>query len=173
MKIKYFLYVIIFPVLTWESSIYDIEVNTIEGNSISMSSFANKKIIISPFDAATPNISWLQLMDSIQSADPELRIIGVPGNDFSGIGNDVYLANLKTTHSLDFILLKSTYVKKVAGNNQNALFRWLTNVSDNNHFDNDVESAGQLFIISNTGVLYSVLSSDVPLNILYQVLNQN
>jgi hypothetical protein len=41
------------------------------------------------------------------------------------------------------------------------------------HFDADADTAGQLFIISKTGVLYSVLSPDVADDVLTQVLEQD
>ena len=158
---------------SWQSSIYNIDVITINGNKISMNSFADKKIIIAPFNAANPDINWLRKLDSLQRSDTLLRVIAVPANDLGGTGSDTKLASLMNTLSLQILMLKSTFAKKTTGTNQHPLFKWLTNVNENTHFDVDVESARQLFIVNRNGNLYSVINDPVSPNILTQVLNQN
>lgn len=162
-----------FIIVPYQSSIYDIPIESISGNNISMSSFANKKILITTFSSIMPNVSQLQYLDSLQNSNTSLIVIAVPANDFGGIGNDATLANLINSLSIDILILKSAYVKKNAGNNQQPLFKWLTNVNENNHFDVDVEAIGQMFIVSGNGILYSVLGENVPDTVLNQVLSQN
>lgn len=156
-----------------QSSIYDIQIDTVEGATAGMASFTGKTIVISPFNALTPDIAWLQHLDSLQMGDTSLQVIAVPANDFTNAGNDGLLAVLKDSLALNFVMLKSTDVKKDAGNNQNLLLKWLTDVNENGHFDVDVMAEGQMFIVSRNGILYSVLDNDVPENILNQILSQN
>ncbi|MEP7373202.1 MAG: hypothetical protein ABI675_07390 [Chitinophagaceae bacterium] len=154
-------------------SIYDINIQIVSsGQPVSMSSFANQKIIIATINAVNPDTVQLRYFDSLQTADKSLIIIAVPVVDSSGAGNDRQFAKLQKSMSLDFIITRPARVTKNAGAKQHALFRWLTNVTGNGHFDTDVRTPGQLFIISRSGILYSVLESNVPARILSGVLNQ-
>ncbi len=156
-----------------QSSIYTIQVDTIEGTATSMASFAGRKIVISPFNASTPDIAWLQHLDSLQMGNDSIQVIAVPANDLTSAGNDAKLSSLKNSLGLHITMLQSTTVKKSAGSNQNLLLKWLTDVNENGHFDVDVLAEGQMFIVSSNGILYSVLDNDVPDDILNQILNQN
>jgi glutathione peroxidase-family protein len=49
----------------------------------------------------------------------------------------------------------------INGENQHPLFKWLTHLNKNTHFDRDVEETGQLFIISKKGTLYGILGRQV------------
>lgn len=158
---------------SFQSSIYDLQIESISGNNISMSSYANKKILITTISSVSPDIIQIEYLDSLQNSDSALRIIAVPAKDLGGSGNDAILALLADSLGIDITITKSAYVKKSAGSNQHPLFRWLTDVNENSHFDMDVEAIGQLFIVSRNGVLYSVLGNDVPVEILSQILSQN
>lgn len=173
MKTKILSAALLITVINWRSSIYDVQVEPVEGgNAISMSSYVNKKIVITVINAARPSVSQLLWLDSLQRANASLKIIAVPAIDLSDVVSDVSIAALKTGLSLDFVITRAANVKKSAGNNQHPLFKWLTHVSENAHFDRDVESTGQLFIVSRTGTLYSVLNDDVPVAMISRVLNQ-
>ncbi len=159
--------------VSMQSSIYNIQVETLEQATISISSFSGKKIVISPFNASNPDIAWLRHLDSLQMSNRKLQVIAVPANDFANAGSNASLSALKDSLALHLIILKSTDVKKSAGVNQNLLLKWLTHVNENGHFDVDVLAEGQMFIVSSNGILYSVLDNDVPADILNQILNQN
>lgn len=70
-------------------------------------------------------------------------------------------------------MTKQSQVKKETTIYQHPLFKWLTHVTENNHFDEDVDYASKLFIISRTGILYGVLPKEVPKAVLMQLLNQS
>jgi len=174
MKQNFFYSSILFLVLLlFQGSIYDVQIISVQNSTISISSFANKKILITTINCENPNTAQLLFLDSLQNTDTSLRVIVVPALDFGGIEHDAALVSLSNTLGLDFTIIRSAFVKKAAGNNQHPLFRWLTDVNENWHFNTDVESIGQFFIVSKTGNLYSVLSNDVSREILNQVLNQN
>ena len=173
MKYKILSAILFVTITNWQSSIYDIQVLPVDGsNSISLSSYANKKILIATISAANPDKTKLIWLNSLQQADTSLRIIVVPASDLGGAGNDTSIATLKTSLSLRYVITKSANVKKNAGSNQHSLFKWLTHVSENTHFDKDVESIDQLFIVSKSGTLYSILDRKVSASVLSQALNQ-
>ena len=55
---------------------------------------------------------------------------------------------------------------------QNALMKWLTNSSENNRFDAEVSTDNQLYVISESGILYAILEKGAPLKVLETVLGQ-
>ncbi len=155
-----------------QSSIYDIQVEKLDGNMISMAAYNNKKIIITAFSASNPNARQLQYLDSLQIVDSSIQIIGIPAFDLGGYSDTTKLIALSNSLSPKFVITKTGLVKKEAGNNQQALFNWLTHANENNHFDTDVDTVGQLFFVSKNGILYSILGNEVPQQILLEVLNQ-
>jgi hypothetical protein len=52
------------------------------------------------------------------------------------------------------------------------LFAWLTQSSENRHFNMDVGSEGQLFIVSAKGTLYCVLPKNTPQKFINKAINQ-
>ena len=156
-----------------QESIYDFEVQPISGGSaVSLSTFAGKKIIITIISPLNPDTTTLAFLDSLQQSDTELQIIAVPATGLGAVGNDKNIAVLTNALSPGFIITKSAMVSKSAGIDQMPLFKWLTDVSQNRHFDIDVTAQGQYFIVSKAGTLYSVLPANVPANILTRTLNE-
>jgi glutathione peroxidase-family protein len=155
-----------------ESSIYDISVRAIDGDLINMSTLKNKKILITVIKAQNPDFKQLQYLQALQNVDTALKIITVPSLDFGGNGETGELASLKKSMALNFIILKPVFTRKNMGNNQHPLLKWLTSANENVHFDVDVKSVGQYFIINTKGELYSVLEKDVPANVLEEILHQ-
>ena len=97
-----------------------------------------------------------------------LSMIGGCGN-----GNDKKLASLQDSLSAKILILQSSYVTKNAGLNQNSLLKWLTDVNQNTHFDVDVRSTEQIFIVNKKGTLYSVLTREVGSDVLNASLQEN
>ena len=135
-----------------------------------MSSFKEKKILISAFNASKPDAGFLKYLNSLQSE--KVTVIAFPSIDFGGSSNETQLKQLKDSIGLSLIMIKPGYVRKSRSNDQNQLFRWLTKKEENTHFDLDVERTDQLFIISEKGILYSVLQKGVSGTVLTQVLDQ-
>jgi len=173
MKCNFLLFLFVLTISSITGSIYEINVISIEGNSISLSKYRNKKIIITTISATNPNTEWLKYLDSLQKSDTSLQVIAVPSNDFAGIGNDEMISDIKDSLSPHILMLKSALLKKNAGSNQHVLYKWLTDVNENRHFDLDVQSPGQVFIISRNGILYGILRDDVSTTVLNQTLNED
>ncbi len=153
-----------------ESSLYSIQLQSLDGTTLSMSSFKGKKIIIAAFNAARPPKTQLRLLDSIQQSDMELAVIVIPSLDSGGTGTDQNLRQLRDSLSLHFIVTRPALVKKAASTTQNRLFKWLTDASENLHFNVDWESEEQVFVINGKGTLYAVLGKGAPISILQDVL---
>jgi glutathione peroxidase len=172
MKRNLLLPVFFLMMFSWQSSVYNIQVQTIDGNNVSLSSYQGKKIIAIEFKTVNPDSAQLRYLDSLQTGSSSIRVIAVPAIDFGGTVSEENLRNLRASLGLHFLITKPAAVKKTAGSGQHPLFKWLTHVNDNGHFDNEVEVPGQFFIIGTNGILYSLLRKETPHNVVSAVLSQ-
>ena len=156
----------------FESGIYSINVVTLTGDSTNLSDFAGKKIIVLAFDPGDSDISILQRLSSLQDADSSVQVIEVPGNDLGQAISDSALESIRESLSSNILFLKPALVKKDEQENQHPLFKWLTDVNANMHFDVDVDQSSKLFIISKGGTLYSEMPGNVDEEVLSEVLEQ-
>ncbi len=156
----------------FKKSIYDIRINKLDGVETGMSAFIDKKILITTVSAVKPRLAFLQFLDSLKKADKELIVMVVPAADFEDKGNEVKFKNLNDSLKSEIIFTKEINVKKIAGNNQHELFKWLTHAEENGHFDIDVDVEEQMFILNRKGTLYSVLPKEAPDSVKIQALNQ-
>lgn len=154
----------------FQSNLYDLNVQSVSGSTLLMSSYSGKKIAVVVFDPAAVNNSFLHSIDSLSGN--KLKIIAVPANEL-GMATTASLITLSQSFSSSMVMLRPCYVKKNAGVNQEPLLKWLTNVSENGHFDNDVSATGQIFLVNQSGVLYAVLNSDTDMQIIKQAFGQN
>lgn len=63
--------------------------------------------------------------------------------------------------SMDVIVTEGMYTRKTSGSQQHPLFKWLTDKSKNNHFDNDVTGPRDKFIVWSDGELTGVLGAQI------------
>lgn len=152
------------------SSFYDIKFEALDGTIIKTSSYKGKKVVIALLSANASGLGMVTYLDSIQKANKSVQVIIIPTGDFDGSVSAQDLKSLKKNISL--LVTKPLKVKKSNGNLQHPLFVWLTQVKENKHFDMDVQSEGQLFIVSERGTLYSVLPKDTPRNIISKVIDE-
>jgi glutathione peroxidase len=147
------------------SGIYDYSFTTIEGSTVAMSSYQQKKIIIItlPVSENAENNLHLVRLDSLSAAHQgNVVMIGVPSiEDGYNSSNSAALRNWYRSHlGSQFIIASGMYTRKSSGNNQDQIFKWLTDKNLNGHFDNDVEGIGNQFFISPTGELYGALGPE-------------
>jgi hypothetical protein len=81
------------------------------------------------------------------------------------------MVSLKTKSPKEFLVSDSGGVKKDKGERQHPLVRWLTDIKQNQYFDGDVESDLQLYVISESGVLYAIMAKGVRMAVLNEVLH--
>jgi glutathione peroxidase-family protein len=172
MKFIIILIGLLVPPLSFEQSIYTIQLQVVGSNPISMSAFKEKKIIITAFSTSHPDGGYLKYLNYLQKNDNALKVIAVPALDFGGSISDEKLLKLKDSLGLSITITKPGYVQKVKGGNQHRLFKWLTKTEENSHFDRDVEQYDQLYLISRKGTLYAVFPKGIAETSLMKALNE-
>lgn len=166
-----FLIIIMIPVrLMAQSSLYDISIKAMNGRNISMADFKGKKIIVASVSAENLKNGQLAYLDSLQLYNPSIVVIAVPAADYRGANDSLSLDEVKKNSSLRIIVAAAEAVKKSNGNKQNRLLSWLTSVSANTHFDLDVTTDNQLYVISESGVLFAVMEKGASPTLINQLL---
>ena len=137
-----------------EYSIYDIKINSLQGNPIDFSTFKGKKLLIVNVASKcgfTPQYKDLQkLQDSFQSS---LQVIGVPCNQFGKQEPGTYeeiQEFCEVNYGVSFLITEKIDVK---GSNQHPLFKWLTNKSENGQKNSKVKWNFQKYLIDENGKL--------------------
>lgn len=115
------------------TSIYDIPVELINGDTISLANWKGKKIIITNTASDCGYTAQYEELQSLYSKhDTNLVIIGFPANDFKNQekgSNEEIAAFCKKNYGVEFpIATKSIVVK---GKGQHPLFQWLSDPSKN------------------------------------------
>jgi len=168
MKLLLFL-ALSFSGLFADSSFYDMQFETLDHQTIQTSSLQGKKVIITIVDAENPDTTQLQFLDSVKRTSINLEVIGVLTEDF---GKKAKLNEVKKlTRNMQLQISQPMKVKKGAAG-QHQLLQWLTTAKENQHFDVDIKSEGQFFLVSGKGTLYAVLLKDTPKEAVNKVLNQ-
>jgi glutathione peroxidase len=155
-----------------QSSLYKITLTTINGKNINLSDFGGKKIMVASVSAENLNNGQLAYLDSLQLANPAIIVIAVPAADYKSVNDSATVTQMKNNSSLHIIVTGADVVKKNNGGKQNKLLFWLTSVSANTHFDLDVTTDDQVYIISESGVLYAVLEKGASAGLINQLLKQ-
>ena len=155
-----------------QNSVYNRTLQTLNGSEISMSVFKDKKILIAAVSPASLQSGSLSFFDSLQKANPAVVVIVFPALDFGGDSNTAILNNIKNDSTLSVIITAATQVTKASGNLQHPLLNWLTHDTENSHFNSEILTDNQLFLISETGVLYAVLEKGTPAGVIDELLDQ-
>lgn len=156
-----------------QDSLYSIAVNNSSGSYVPLSNYKGYKIIACSISSDNLKKSkTLKYWDSLQKANPNTRIILMPAGDLGASPDTASVLSLQKQSGKNIMITNITQSKKDKGGSQNALLQWLTHSSKNHHFDADVETDGQLYVISESGVLYAVLSNAVSQKTINEVLKQ-
>lgn len=172
MKLLVFLFAFGFVSKTPSNGFYNLTIHNLNDSTIHMSSFQGKNILIAEFDASNPNHDFLSGLDGLQASDSGLVVLVVPATDFNGSLNNAQLQSLKSTVHGAWLVTQTGMVRKSAGNAQLSLFNWLTNLSENTHFDIDVTAENQIFLISKKGELFAALGKDTPIQLVSSLLKK-
>ena len=133
-------------------SIYDIEINTLDGKPLELNTFKGKKILfvnVASECGFTKQYSGLQeLYDKFKE---NLVVIGVPCNQFGGqepgTANQIQTFCQKN-FGVTFIITEKVDVK---GDNQHPLYKWLTSKELNGNEDSTVKWNFQKYIVNENG----------------------
>lgn len=142
-----------------ENSLYQLKLTGLDNREISLMKFKGKKIVIVAFDAGIPDVKQLQSLDTLyRKQSQRLVVVAVPVQDFhQPLPEKDLLRILQDSMKLSYSITKVCKAKKDVAGNQQAIFQWLTDKGFNRHFNTQIEEAGQVFVISETGILYATL----------------
>lgn len=150
---------------------YSITVTDSKGNEMSMRKFQGKKLLILLADPLTPIHRSLMQLDSLRKQQKGVEVLVVPvsetmkkkaSNWQASVDNAAYSKALHFTQVL--------YSSRSEKGEQHPLFRWLSYQAENGHFNLEKITAGQMFVISPTGVLYGILEKNTDVGVVAKVL---
>lgn len=145
-----------------ETSIYDIEINSLDGNALNLNDYKGKKLLIVNVASKcgyTPQYKDLQELH--EKYGEKVTILGVPCNQFlnqePGTAEEI-ATFCEKNYGVSFQLTEKVDVK---GKDQHPLYEWLTNKSKNGSQDSSVKWNFQKYVISENGELEAVFGSKV------------
>jgi glutathione peroxidase len=151
--------------------IYLLQFPDITGKPVTMANYKKKKIIVTVFNAKSPDLGYLKYLNQMQSKWPNLKIMAIPALDFAGRTDIQTLNSVKTREGIGFIFTRPAYIKKDNAQ-QHPLMKWITNKEMNLHFDDDVDITEKLFFISEAGILYGSLDKSASPETILKTLGQ-
>ncbi len=147
-------------------SIYDIEINSLEGEPIDLSTFKGKNIL---FVNVASKCGFTGQYEDLQKLydmhQDNLMIIGVPCNQFGsqepGTADEIQTF-CERNYGVTFLMTEKVDVK---GDNQHPLYQWLTQKSKNGNIDTSVKWNFQKYLVNGNGQLVDYyLSATKPLS---------
>jgi glutathione peroxidase-family protein len=143
---------------------FTIQVREINGDTLQLLSFAGKPTVVYEFNAGSPSTAQLQALDTLyRNSSGQLNVIAIPVQDFSAVSATDSLQQLISQAGISYSIADTGYAQKSAATQQ-PLLQWITHVELNGHFDDDINEAGKIFVISATGTLYGSLDSTFSCN---------
>lgn len=144
-----------------KTSLYNIKINSLEGQPINLADFKGKKILFVNTASEcgfTPQYEGLEKLH--KKYKDQLVVIGLPCNQFGNQepGNAKEIQSFCTTnYGVDFLMTEKIDVK---GTNQHPLYKWLTDKELNGNKSSSVKWNFQKYLIDEDGrfidVFYSV-----------------
>ena len=137
-----------------KKSIYDIEINSLQGKPINLSLFKGKKILfvnVASKCGFTPQYKELQKLHNLY--EESLVVIGVPCNQFGKQepGNSSEISEFcQVNYGVSFLITEKISVK---GKEQHPLYSWLTNKNENGRKNSSVKWNFQKYLINEDGDL--------------------
>ncbi len=149
------------------NSIYDIEINSLEGKPLKLSEFKGKHILfvnVASQCGFTPQYKALQELH--EAYKNKLQVIGVPCNQFGSQepGNAESIKSFcEKNYGVRFLITEKIDVK---GNNQHPLYTWLTQKENNGRKNSSVKWNFQKYLIDSDGNLVDYYFSNTsPLSL--------
>lgn len=143
-----------------KSSLYDIQINSLENAPVDLKKFAGKKILfvnVASKCGFTKQYASLQKLH--ESHGDKVTIIGIPCNQFGKQepGTSAEIATFcEKNYGVSFLMTEKIEVK---GDNQHPLYQWLTQLAQNGVKDSKVKWNFQKYLIDEEGNLLEVFSS--------------
>lgn len=136
------------------ASIYDIEINSISGKTISLQDFKGKKLLfVNVASKCGFTKQYKELQELSDKYTEELVVIGLPCNQFGSQepGNSSEIEEFCSINfGVTFLLTEKIEVK---GDNQHPLYQWLTTKELNNKKSSSVKWNFQKYLVDENGNL--------------------
>lgn len=148
------------PKLAQNTSIYDIEINSISNDPINLNEFKGKKILfvnVASKCGYTPQYKDLQALHDKYKEN--LVLIGVPCNQFLNQepGSPQEIAEFcQKNYGVTFLITEKI---KVKGSEKHPLYQWLTEKKHNGKMDSKVKWNFQKYLVNEKGELMEVFYS--------------
>lgn len=137
-----------------QKSIYDIEINNINGNPIDLNQFRGKYLLFVNVASKCGFTKQYEGLEQLhQKYKEDLIIIGVPCNQFGSQepGTEKEIKQFCTKqYGVSFLLTEKINVK---GEDQHMLYQWLTNKKLNGNTNSTVKWNFQKYIVGKNGKL--------------------
>lgn len=143
-----------------QKSLYSFKTKTIEGKDFDLSSLKGKKVLVvntASKCGLTPQYKELEELYR-KYKDRNFVIIGFPANNFLSQEpgtNDEIKEFCEMNYGVTFPMMSKISVK---GNDQDPIYKWLTEKSENGKFDAEVSWNFQKFMIDENGHLVDYAS---------------
>lgn len=137
-----------------ESSIYDIEINSLDGKPIHLHNFKGKNVLfVNVASECGFTKQYKDLQKLYETYNDSLVIIGSPCNQF-GKQEPGSAAQIETFCKKNFgVTFQLTEKIDVKGDGQHLLYKWLTNKSLNNKKSSNVKWNFQKYLVDQEGNL--------------------
>lgn len=153
-----------------QSSFYSLRLAEVDSATINLADFRGMKVVVAAVSPARLQSIRPKVFDSLQAAFPKVVFLIIPCEDFEGRQDDI-LSSINNRPSKRARLFAYAQAKKENKDKQHPLFRWLSSVELNGHFDDDIQN-GQIFIIDEAGELYAQINNGIPLKSIHELLTQ-
>ncbi len=143
------------------TSIYSLQFQDINGNTVSMNQFQNKRILLVNIATNSGRVSQLSELQQLHQAHGDsLVIIGFPSNDFGNEpgSNEEIKTFCQATYNVSFLLASKN---SVSGTGIQTIYQWLTTFSQNGMIENPVGGDFQKFLVDKEGKLIGVFAPSV------------
>lgn len=148
-----------------QNSVYSISFNDLLGTTISMNNYQGKKIVVAVCNTAASAMVRLNSLKSwYQDNKDKYALIVIPVSDLEQTGQQLdFGKQLLDTLKPGYVLTAAAKGRKTDASSQHSLLQWLTDKNRNGRFDNDVETAIQLFVINEKGNLFAIMENTTDL----------
>ncbi len=163
MKSILFIFSLMLTVVTvGQTSVYDIKINDIDGKPIKLEDYKGKKIMFVNV-ASKCGYTWQykELQELYDQHKDDLMIIGVPCNQFGKQEpgtNEEIVEFCEKNFGVTFLITEKV---KVKGDEQHALYKWLTSKELNGKEDSNVKWNFQKYLINEKGEWVTYFPSKV------------
>lgn len=169
------LLILICSLIRPSTSIYTLQFQDIDGNTISMGQFEGKRILFVNIATGSTRITQLTALQQLhQQHGDSVVVIGFPSNSFGheARSNAEIKQFCQTNYGVNFLLASK---KPVTGDGLQAIYNWLTKAAENGVASQVVGGDFQKFVVSPTGELVGVFDPRIdPLdNSIIGALSQN